>query len=196
MPLSRSATVARVDSLAPPDPPLTDGTVSLRAFRDSDAGALAVMMDDPEIARWVASIPRPYRDRDAVEWLGTHADLMRDGSALPLAVVDARSDELLGSFGLRMREDERGELGYSLARWTRGRGLGRRALTLYARFAFEALGLQRIEVLALPANGRSLALAEAVGFQREGVMRSWRVMRGARADMVMLSLLPGELVGG
>ena len=179
--------------LAPPDPPPSDGVVSLRAFRADDTDRLAAMMDDPEIARWVSRLPFPYRRDDAVDWIASHQALLADGTALPLALVDADSDELLGSFGLRPRDDGRGELGYTLARWARGRGFGTRGLRLYAAFAFDELGLERLEVLTLPENSRSLALAERVGFRREAVLRSWRVMRGKRMDMVMMSLLPGEL---
>jgi [ribosomal protein S5]-alanine N-acetyltransferase len=48
-------------------------------------------------------------------------------------------------------------------------------------------------VLVQPDNAPSLAMAERVGFRREGLLRSYRVIRGRRVDFVMLSLLPGEL---
>jgi RimJ/RimL family protein N-acetyltransferase len=180
-----------VAPLSPPDPPLTDGVVSLRAFRDSDAHAIVAMMDEPEIARWTRA-PSPYRLDDAIEWLAKLPAGPVRGD-LPLAVVDAPSDELIGSIGLRLRDDGRGEFGYAVAAPARRRGIASRALRLYARWAFEELGLERLEVHTRPANGPSIAMAESVGFQREGVLRSYTVIRGERADVVMLSLLPGEL---
>jgi RimJ/RimL family protein N-acetyltransferase len=54
----------------------------------------------------------------------------------------------------------------------------------------------RLEVLVQPQNEASLALAERVGFRREGLMRSHSVIRGRRVDMVMLALLRGELAEG
>jgi RimJ/RimL family protein N-acetyltransferase len=38
-----------------------------------------------------------------------------------------------------------------------------------------------------------LALGARAGFQREGLLRSHSLVRGERKDMVMLSLLPGDL---
>ena len=178
--------------LAPPDPPLTDGVVTLRGWRDSDAGALTAMMDEPEIARWTRA-PSPYLERHAIEWLATHSTLMRRRTELPLAIEDAASGELIGSMALRFPEDGRGEFGYLVAAGARRRGVASRALRLYAKWAFDELGVERLEVLAQPDNAASVALAESVGFRREGLLRSYTSLRGQRVDMVVLGMLRGEL---
>ena len=177
--------------LAPPDPPLTDGVVALRGWRDADAGAIAAMMEEAEIARWTRA-PSPYRERDAIEWLALHPALLRRGEELPLAVVGADGGELVGSMSVRFRGDGRGEFGYLLAAQARGRGLGTRALRLFAEWAFDEHSLERLEVLVHPDNAASLAMAERAGFQREGVLRSHAVIRGQRVDMVMLALLRSD----
>jgi RimJ/RimL family protein N-acetyltransferase len=178
-------------ALAPPDPPLTDGVVALRGWRDADAAAIAAMMDEPEIARYTRA-PSPYRERDAVEWLALQPAMMRRHEELWLLVVDPASDELLGSMSLRFRGEGRGEFGYLLARPARGRGIGTRALRLFARWAFEEHGMERLEVLVQPGNQASIAMAERAGFRREGLLRSHSVIRGERVDMVMLALLRSE----
>jgi RimJ/RimL family protein N-acetyltransferase len=38
-----------------------------------------------------------------------------------------------------------------------------------------------------------VALGEKAGFQVEGTLRSYTLERGERRDLLMLSLLPGEL---
>jgi RimJ/RimL family protein N-acetyltransferase len=121
---------------------------------------------------------------------------MRRGDALPLAVTDAGDGSLLGSIELRMQAEGRAELGYVIAAWARGRGVGTGALRLLARWAFEVRGLERLEVLVQPGNEASQALAARVGFTREGVLRAHSLVRGERKDMVMMSLLRGELREG
>jgi [ribosomal protein S5]-alanine N-acetyltransferase len=182
-----------VTSPPPPDPPLTDGIVTLRPFRDTDARAIAAMMDDPEIARWTRA-PSPYGLDQAIEWLAKLPAALAAGD-LPLAVVEASTDELLGSIAARLQEEGRGAFGYAVAAPARRRGVAARALRLYARYALEKLGLERLEIHTRPENGPSIALAESVGFRREGVLRSYTVIRGERVDVLMLSLLPGELRG-
>jgi hypothetical protein len=46
-------------SLALPDPPLSDGVITLRGFESSDVRSLVEICRDPEIARWTL-VPSPY----------------------------------------------------------------------------------------------------------------------------------------
>jgi RimJ/RimL family protein N-acetyltransferase len=166
--------------------------IALRSWRNSDAGAITRLFEDDEAIRWTRA-PSPYREGDAFQWLASLPTQMRRGDALPLAVTDAGSGDLLASIDLRMRGEGRGEFGYVVGAWARRRGIGTRALTMYSRWAFETLGVARLELLVQPGNGASLALGERVGFTREGLLRSHSVVRGERKDMVMMSLLPGEV---
>lgn len=180
--------------LALPDPPLSDGVIALRGWRESDAPEITRMFQDPDAVHWTRA-PSPYRAEDARAWLTSLPAQQRRGDALALAVVDAADGGLLGSIDIRMRGDRRGEFGYVIADWARRRGVGTRALTMYSRWAFDELGLARLELLVQPGNDASLALARRVGFVREGLLRSHSIVRGQRRDMVMMSLLPGDLDG-
>jgi RimJ/RimL family protein N-acetyltransferase len=182
-------------ALAPPDPPLADGVVALRSWRNSDVAAITRMFQDDEALRWTRA-PSPYREGDAFQWLASLPTQMRRGDALPLAVTDADDGALLGSIDLRMRGEGRAEFGYVIGAWARGRGVGTRALGLYSRWAFETLRLARLELLVQPGNEASLALGRRVGFTEEGLLRSHSLVRGERKDMVMMSLLPGDLPAG
>ena len=44
-----------------------------------------------------------------------------------------------------------------------------------------------------PENAASRATAESVGFVQEGLLRSYMTIAGVRRDMLMYSLLPGDL---
>jgi RimJ/RimL family protein N-acetyltransferase len=181
--------------LNPPDPPLEDGVIALRGWRTSDAPDITRMFQDSEALEWTRA-PAPYREGDARQWLASLPAQMRRGDALPLAVTDASDGSLLGSIELRMQAEGRAELGYVVAAWARGRGVGKRALELIARWAFDVLRLERLEVLVQPGNEASQALAARVGFVREGVLRAHSTVRGERKDMVIMSLLRGELREG
>jgi RimJ/RimL family protein N-acetyltransferase len=64
---------------------------------------------------------------------------------------------------------------------------------LIARWAFDALGIARLELTCGPDNEVSQRVALRCGFVREGVMRSHLPFKGGRRDTVLFSLLPGEL---
>src|SRR3954451_13081965 len=131
-------------ALAPPDPPLEDGVIALRAWRNTDARGIAQLFEDREALEWTRA-PAPYREGDARQWLAGLPAQMRRGDALPLAVSDSAGGRLLASIELRMRDERRAEFGYVVASWARGRAVGTRALRLYTRWAFDTLGLDRLE---------------------------------------------------
>jgi RimJ/RimL family protein N-acetyltransferase len=175
------------------NPLLGDEAVLLRPFEGADVAAVAAICRDPEIARWT-SVPEPYTEKDAREYFARAEQDRREGRELSHALVDFSSGKLLGSMGLMVNsEHATGEVGYYLAAEARGRGLATRALRLLSRWGIEQLGLARIEVLAHPDNMASQRVAQRAGFQREGLLRSYRDRKGERDDLLMFSLLRHEL---
>ena len=180
-------------AIPPPNPPLTDGEIRLRAWEPGDAPAVTAACQDPEIPRWTV-VPHHYTQRHAREFIrGTASDLA-NGRELALAVVD-RDDRLLGAIGISNFDwaDLKAEIGYWMAPEARGRGIGARATRMLAVWALTALGLERLELLANPANEASGRLAERAGFRREGTLRRYRRRHGVREDLVMFSLLAEDL---
>ena len=91
---------------------------------------------------------------------------------------------------LRIRtEDARAEVGYWLSAQARGRGHATRAVRLICRWAFAALGLERVELLAATGNPASQRVAERCGFEREAVLRSYLRGRDGQHDMIAFGLL-------
>ena len=180
-----------------PDPPLSDGELALRPWADTDLAALVSVCQDPEIGRWTA-VPWPYSERDALQYLTRVEPDRRAGRELGLAIVDRRDGALLGSCGLaRLEWEERkAEIGYWVAAQARGRGVGSRATRLLSHWALLELDLDRLELLANPANQASQRLALAAGYTREGLLRSYRPRKGEREDLVMFSLLREDLSSG
>jgi RimJ/RimL family protein N-acetyltransferase len=67
------------------------------------------------------------------------------------------------------------------------------ATRLAARFGFEQLGLQRIEIVAAVGNVPSQRVAEKAGATREGVSRKRLLIHGESLDAVLFSLVPEDL---
>jgi RimJ/RimL family protein N-acetyltransferase len=160
----------------------------LREWREDDAPAVFDACQDPEIQRWMPIIPRPYTMADALAFV-------RDEIGFgPHQFAVVWEERVVGSTGLRIGQNETGEVGYWCAPEARGRGIIPRAVRLICRYAVDELGLGRVQLTADPDNLASQRVAEKVGFRREGVLRSHlRHPDGRRRDSVMFSLLPGEL---
>ncbi len=176
-----------------PAEPLNDGTTAIRSWRESDIPALVAACQDPEIPRWTR-VPEHYGEADARFYLQQRHDALQRGTSAPFAVVTGGDGRLLGSISL-MRfawRDARGEVGYFLAREARGQGHAARALRLICGWGFDALGLERVDLLAATANARSQRVAERAGFTREAVLRSYFPSKQGRLDMVAFGLLAAE----
>jgi RimJ/RimL family protein N-acetyltransferase len=173
-----------------PGEPLVDGPTALRPWRDSDLEALVLACQDPEISRWTA-VPSPYGEADARAYLIKRYDSVTTGLSAPCAITSPDTEQLYGSISLMHPawRHARAEVGYWLAARARGQGHATRAVKLISRWGFDALGLERIELLAATGNPASQRVAERAGFTREAVLRSHTTTGGARHDMVAYGLL-------
>ena len=121
-----------------PHAPPTDGVVALRPWREADVAAVATWGQDPEIVRWTA-VPVD-QTADTVHAYLRRAERAREvGLFVALAIVDAESDEVIGSCDVRRPDPTDlaiGELGYVLIAGARGRGLATRAVRLLTDWGF------------------------------------------------------------
>jgi ribosomal-protein-alanine N-acetyltransferase len=171
-------------------------SLSLRYARPADADALFEAGSDPDVTRFFSW--GPYTDRDEplqfVDWLAKQRD---SGERLEFAIAGA-DDRLLGITGLSdfSLRDRRATVGTWLARPHWGTGVNRESKALVLALAFRRLGLQRVTALASPDNPRSLAALERIGFEQEGVLRSFHIHRGERRDVAILRLLREDWEAG
>ena len=151
-----------------PDPPLSDGVITLRAKRREDVDALVAICQDPAIPRWTR-VPSPYRREDALAWVAASQLELTAGTAIDWLAVDERDDVVASVAVQQIRRDAGvGEIGYWVAAGARGRGIATRAVRLVAEWARGELGLRRLEIMAHEDNAASQAVARAAGFRQSG----------------------------
>jgi len=182
-----------------PPTSLTDGLVTLRAWREEDAQALVRRINDRDVAAFLDLIPHPYTEADARDWFGIAADGWSAATSATFAIHVNGVEGAAGGIGVRFLEglDEgSAEIGYWIGADARGRGVATAATRLAARWAFDNVpDLARLQLRAAVENVASNRVAEKAGFTREGVLRAQRfnARLGKRVDFVMWSLLREEL---
>jgi RimJ/RimL family protein N-acetyltransferase len=87
------------------DPPLSDGEVTLRPWRERDVAALTALCQDETIVRWT-NVPASYTEDMACARLAEAEADRQAGRALVLAVVDAETDGVLGACDLRLAAND------------------------------------------------------------------------------------------
>jgi RimJ/RimL family protein N-acetyltransferase len=191
--------------------PLGDDAVLLpRTPAIAEAYQELLVANFDRLLRWLPGMGElPSLEQTRAELAG-RAQAWLDGSQLPLAIaVHADSGSvwngdlaagggwrLVGEVNLLIDTHIRAaEVGYWLDADFEGRGLATRAVTAALDWAFGPLGLRRIKLFAIAGNERSLAMAQRLGFTREGVFRSAAVVSGVEHDVVGYGLLAREFSG-
>ena len=175
-------------------PRLTDGRVVVRALEEKDLGRyFGAFSEGAHLLNLVGYEEPP--DRAAAErWFAVNWVDPPELTAWEFAIADADSDEFLGTLmfhSLHWRH-KRAEIGAWIAQDVRDRGVGSAAFRLVLDWAFDDLGLERIEVTALPENTNVPHIVESFGFTYEGTMRKRNFERGRRVDLLMWGLLRDE----
>jgi RimJ/RimL family protein N-acetyltransferase len=110
-------------------------------------------------------------------------------SAVELATGELAGEALLWGIDLHNRS---AHVGISLRPAVRGRGLGVDAVRVLCRYGFAIRGLHRLQLETLADNHGMIAVAEKLGFTREGTTRGSSWVNGGFADDVIFGLLAEE----
>jgi ribosomal-protein-serine acetyltransferase len=171
---------------------LSDGDLVLRPPTVDDAEEVVgvVTASLAELVPWMTWATGHYDVRAHHEWvIGSSQRGDR-----PLLVCES-DGAVVGSVGLNQVDhlNRQANLGYWVRSDRTGRGYATRAATMCARWAVEALGLCRLEIVMSVENHASRAVAERVGAYHEGVLRSALELHGRRHDAHLYSLLAAEV---
>jgi RimJ/RimL family protein N-acetyltransferase len=167
--------------------------VVLRRWEKSDLRCVEEGSWDPDIPAGT-TVPARFTTASGIAWIERQWGRSDKGQGLSLAIADERSGEALGNINLLFCQQPGSvAIGYWLVERARGHGLGSRAVALLARWAVTDADLARVEALVLPDNVASQRVLEKAGFQREGLLRSYLVLDGRRADALIYSLLSGDV---
>jgi RimJ/RimL family protein N-acetyltransferase len=114
----------------------------------------------------------------------------------PFIVFDKRTQQYAGStrfYDVQLANNTL-QLGYTwYGKQFQRTGLNRHCKYLLLQFAFETLGIERVEFRADANNARSVAAMKAIGCIVEGILRNHLPMpNGGRRNSIVLSILKDE----
>jgi len=174
-------------------PELGDGRLRLRALRPEDKPAVVRGLNDPECGRFLLAPPYPYADSDFDDFLALQVTAWPERRDAFWTISDADTGEVLGAISIGVSEQlESGEIGYWCGPWARRRGVIAAAVGLVRDWAFDELGLLRVEITAYSDNLASQRVALSTGFTREGARRSYITAHGVRRDDVIFGMVPED----
>jgi ribosomal-protein-serine acetyltransferase len=168
----------------------------VRTFALDDAETLFSLVDAERerLRRWMPWTDGVRTVEDQRGWIQRALASEHDHEANGIWLS---TGELAGTIGMTVTTlENRAEVGYWIAERYEGRGLVSRAAAAMIDLGFRELRLHRITLRAAVTNARSRAVAERLGFTREGVLREQGlVCTGQYHDMVVYGLLDREWKG-
>jgi ribosomal-protein-alanine N-acetyltransferase len=166
-----------------------DGVV-LREFTDADVPLIQAVAPDPLIPL-ITTVPATGTVEDARAFIARQHSRLNSGEGYSFAIADPSGDQALGQIGLWLRHINvgRADVGYWVASPYRRCGVAVAALRALSGWALERQEIHRLELYVEPWNEGSWRAAEQVGYQREGLLRSWQQVGDERKDMYVYSLL-------
>ena len=111
--------------------------------------------------------------------------------------IFARDETLIGGIGLsniRRGVSETASVGYWVGEPFARQGYMTASLPLVVDFAFERLGLHRVEAACLPSNIASRSVLARAGFQQEGYAREYLCIAGRWQDHVLFAILRADRI--
>ena len=175
---------------------LEDNVVLLRPLQHSDVeNLLEISENEPET--WEYSLVRANGKANLINYIQIAIEAKAKGTEFPFIVLDKKSGKYAGStrfydINFNFKTLQLGYTWYGKA--FRGTGLNKHCKFLLLQFAFETLGMERVEFRADNNNVRSIAAMKSIGCTVEGILRSHMptIEDSVRRDSIVLSILKSE----
>jgi len=171
-------------------PVLAGATVVLRELRASDAASLFAMLTTEEVSRFISPPPSTVEGFERfIAW--THRQRSA-GQYVCFAVTI--NDTAIGIFQLRQLDPafELAEWGFAIGSEFWGSGLFQESASLMVEFAFETVGVHRLEARAAVRNGRGNGALRKIGAVQEGVLRKSFYRNGEYYDQALWAILADD----
>jgi ribosomal-protein-alanine N-acetyltransferase len=173
-------------------PVLSAETFTLRELRPSDAPSLLAMLSTEEVARFISPPPTTVEGFERfIAW--THRERAA-GNYICFGIVPNGMEHAVGLFQVRQLEPGFGtaEWGFALGSEFWGTGLFVEGARLVVNFAFDTVGVHRLEARAAVKNGRGNGALRKLGAVQEGVLRKSFLRNGEYLDQVLWTILECE----
>jgi ribosomal-protein-alanine N-acetyltransferase len=176
-------------------PTLRGRQVVLRELRASDAPSLFALLTTEEVSRFIS--PPPSTVEGFERFIGWTLRQRAAGTYACFAVTVAGFDTAVGIFQVRSLEPgfETAEWGFAIGSAFWGTGLFQEGAALVLDFAFDTVGVHRLEARAAVKNGRGNGALQKLGAVQECRLRNSFLKDGQYIDQVLYAMLDTDWRG-
>ena len=187
--IAKEATPLRLTDWRQVLPVLSNGVLTLRELRVSDAEALLELLASEEVSRFISPPPTTVGGFERfIAW--AHRERAA-GRYICFAVVPEGMDTAIGIFQVRQLDPmfTTAEWGFAIGRAFWGSGVFAAAARMTIDFSFETVGIHRLEARAAVANGRGNGALSKLGAVKEAILRRSFLRSGRHFDQALWSIV-------
>ncbi|MDP2861014.1 MAG: GNAT family protein [bacterium] len=168
--------------------------IELRCWKPKWAKELFALTDKNRklLKPWLPWVPGVKEIKDSKKFILKCRKDYKKGDSLELGIW--YKGKLVGCAGLHHidKTSRNTTVGYWLSSDYHGQGIVTRSVRTLLSYAFGELNLNRVEIVAGTTNAKSYAVAERLGFVKEGVKRETEFVDNRFLDYAIYSLLRRE----
>ena len=145
----------------------------LRSWEYEEIDDLIEGLNNINVSKWLAAVPYPYTKKDAEKFIDYAKQLDKDSKGMMLAIVLKENNKVIGGTSIESINKKDGTAGGGI--WLNEKyqknGYGTEAFSTRIKYAFEVLGLRRIENGYFSGNEKSKNMQHKLGYKDEGIRR-------------------------
>lgn len=165
----------------------------LRKMSISDTKELFKIWSDSEVTKHM-NIESFTQIEQVQEMIQLFDKLSENSEAIRYSIIELESNKIIGTCGFNYVDinNSKVEIGYDLNKSFWAQGYAKEAITYLIQYAFNDLGINRIEAKIEPENTNSIKLIEKLNFTYEGTLRQSEKSKGRYIDLKIYSKLASD----
>ena len=167
--------------------------LKLKTFTLNDASRITPLLQDKEIASTTITIPYPYHEKSAIDWVNANEKGLKNGDNIVWAICLLENLELVGAVNLSVNKvHNSAELGYWVGKRYWNKGYCSEAADAVISFGFKNMSLNKIVAYHMSRNPASGKVMQKIGMTHEGSFKKHYYKWGQYEDVEAYGVLASE----
>lgn len=175
---------------------VVDENITLHLTHEKFTHQLFKLIDSnrQHLAAFLPWVSRMKTIEDSRAYLAGSAALCKQKTEVSFIIL--QNNILVGRIGLHYinNQNKKAEIGYWLGKEATGKGIITKSCIMLINYAFDVLGLKKIEIKAAIKNMRSQAIPQKLHFKQEGILRRAEFVNNEFIDLYLYAILQEEWI--
>lgn len=165
----------------------------LREHDQKDIDTFFDYYTNPNVAKYIlASTPQSRKEAESEIYYCRNLFHFKRG--IYWTIAENTEDNMIGAIGITINNfNHRGELHYDLAESYWNKGITSHAIATCSQYAFNVMGLMRLEAITMPDNVASQQVLLKNNYTHEGLLRNYKYYQQKPVDIEIFAIIPSDL---